>query len=341
MAKDSKPKIAIIVDVEGWAYYNNALEIKKNLTDYYDIDIIPIDIFNENIVKVFILTTDYDLTYFMWRGAISWLYSETSRKYIEDLGYEFEEFLQEFVRSRNITTGVYDHLFINSEEERTEFILNNVKDYIVSSEKLKRIYDEKYDKKPNMVISDGVDLDLFKMEDLNKFKELKDNDTIRIGWTGNSKFADEAGDDLKGLNKIINPAIKELKEEGYKIELAVADRNIKFIPHNEMPQYYNKIDIYICASRTEGSPDTVIEAMACGTPVVGTNQGGIPDFLKEEVGTLVEVENVEQLANAIIDILKDRKKFDREYIAKYVKDNHSQDVLTQELIDVYEQALNL
>ena len=57
--------------------------------------------------------------------------------------------------------------------------------------------------------------------------------------------------------------------------------------------------------------------------------------------TLVEVENVEQLANAIIDILKDRKKFDREYIAKYVKDNHSQDVLTQELIDVYEQALNL
>ena len=61
-----------------------------NGVDYYDIDIIPIDIFNENIVKVFILTTDYDLTYFMWRGAISWLYSEMSRKYIEDLGYEFE-----------------------------------------------------------------------------------------------------------------------------------------------------------------------------------------------------------------------------------------------------------
>ena len=51
MAKDSKPKIAIIVDVEGWAYYNNALEIKKNLTDYYDIDIIQIEIFSEIIVK--------------------------------------------------------------------------------------------------------------------------------------------------------------------------------------------------------------------------------------------------------------------------------------------------
>ena len=308
MAKDSKPKIAIIVDVEGWAYYNNALEIKKNLKDYYDIDIIPIDIFNENIVKVFILTTDYDLTYFMWRGAISWLYSETSREYIEDLGYEFEEFLQEFVKSRNITTGVYDHLFINSEEERTEFILNNVKDYIVSSEKLKRIYDEKYDKKPNMVINDGVDLDLFKMEDLNKFKELKDNDTIRIGWTGNSKFADEAGDDLKGLNKIINPAIKELKEEGYKIELAVADRNIKFIPHNEMPQYYNKIDIYICASRTEGSPDTVIEAMACGIPVISTDVGIVPEVFGEKQKEFIIERTKEELKKKIINLISNKQK---------------------------------
>lgn len=309
MAKITKTKIAIIVDVEGWAYYNNALEIKKNLKDYYDIDIIPIDIFNENIVKVFILTTDYDLTYFMWRGAISWLYSEMSRKYIEDLGYEFEEFLQEFVRSRNITTGVYDHLFINSEEERTEFILNNVKDYIVSSEKLKRIYDEKYDKKPNMVISDGVDLDLFKMEDLNKFKELKDNDTIRIGWTGNSKFADEAGDDLKGLNKIINPAIKELKEEGYKIELAVADRNIKFIPHNEMPQYYNKIDIYICASRTEGSPDTVIEAMACGIPIISTDVGIVPEVFGEKQKEFIIERTKEELKRKIINLISNKQKF--------------------------------
>ena len=50
---------------------------------------------------------------------------------------------------------------------------------------------------------------------------------------------------------------------------------------------------------------------------------------------------ITETAEYQIDILKDRKKFDREYIAKYVKDNHSQDVLTQELIDVYEQALNL
>lgn len=308
MAKDSKPKIAIIVDVEGWAYYNNALEIKKNLTDYYDIDIIPIDIFNENIVKVFILTTDYDLTYFMWRGAISWLYSEMSRKYIEDLGYEFEEFLQKFVRNRNIVTCVYDHLFINSEEERTEFILNNIRDYIVSSEKLKKIYDERYDKKPSMVISDGVDLELFKMDNASKFDELKDDDIIKIGWTGNSKFTDENGDDLKGLNKIINPAIKELKEEGYKIELVVADRNIKFIPHNEMPKYYNNIDIYICTSRTEGTPNTVLEAMACGIPVISTDVGIVPEVFGEKQKEFIIERTKEELKKKIINLISNKQK---------------------------------
>lgn len=299
MAKDNKFKIAIIVDVEGWAYYNNALEIKKNLKDDYDIDIIPIDIFNGNIVKVFVLTEDYDLTHFMWRGAISWLYSEMSRKYIEDLGYTFEEFLQKFVKDRNITTGVYDHLFINSEEERTEFILNNVKDYIVSSEKLKKIYDERYEKKPAMVISDGIDLELFKMENLNKFNKLKGNDKIKIGWTGNSKFTDEMDDDLKGLNKVIMPAIKELNQEGYNIEFFVADRNIKMIPHNEMPKYYNNLDIYLCASRSEGTPGTVLEAMACGIPVISTNVGIVPEVFGNEQKEFIIERTKEDLKDKI------------------------------------------
>lgn len=136
----------------------------------------------------------------------------------------------------------------------------------------------------------------------------------------------------------------ELFEELNQLKRDLELKNVVFVgnkPHEILREIYNIANVSVVPSRREPFGLVALEAMACGTPVVGTNQGGIPDFLKEEVGTLVEVENVEQLANAIIDILKDRKKFDREYIAKYVKDNHSQDVLTQELIDVYEQALNL
>ncbi len=160
-----------------------------------------------------------------------------------------------------------------------------------------------------MVISDGVDLDLFKMDNLDKFKEIKDNDTIRIGWTGNSKFTDEDGDDLKGLNKIINPAIKELKEEGYKIELVVADRNIKFIPHNEMPKYYNNIDIYICASRTEGTPNTILEAMACGIPIISTDVGIVPEVFGEKQKEFIIERTKEELKKKIINLVSNKQKF--------------------------------
>lgn len=307
----SKPKIAIIIDKEGWAFSNTANQIKKYLSEYYDIDIIPMDIFGDNVVKMFLLIQDYNLAFFMWRGIISWLDSDFSRYYIDQLGFEYEVFLEKFIKQKNIVTAVYDHLFLETEKERTNFILDNIKDYFVSSVKLKNIYSQ-FEKKPSYVIADGVDLDLFKKKD-NKNDDIN-NKKIVIGWTGNSKFADENDDDLKGLNKVIKPAVEELIKEGYNVELKIADRNIKLIPHNEMPDYYNEIDIYVCASRTEGTPNPVLEAMACGIPIISTDVGIVPevfgnkqkefiiernkDDLKQKIKTLIENNTIlEQLSN--------------------------------------------
>lgn len=311
--------IAIIIDKEGWAFYNTANQIKKYLSEFYNIDIIPMDIFGDNVTKLFILAQDYDLMFFMWRGIISWLDSDFARYYIDRLGFEYEEFLEKYVRQKNIVTGVYDHLFLETEKERTNFILNNVKDYFVSSEKLRQIYN-KYSKKPSYVIADGVDLDLFKMKDENKYKNIIQG-KLRIGWTGNSKFSDETDDDLKGINKVIRPAIEELMQEGYKIELKIADRNVKLIPHDQMPEYYNDIDIYVCASRTEGTPNPVLEAMACGIPIISTDVGIVPEVfgkkqkefiidrtkesLKEKIKLLVENQGLlEQLSTENLEQIK-------------------------------------
>lgn len=275
-----KKKIAIIIDKEGWAYYNAAEQIKKYLDRFYDIDIISVDLFGDNIVKLFILGTNYDLMFFMWRGLITWLYSEYSKQYIKTLGIEYETFVKKYLREKNIITAVYDHLFLNKEYERTKFILENVKEYTVCSKKLQEIYN-KLSKKPIKVISDGVDLNLFKMYDRDKYKNVQ-NREIKIGWTGNSKFVDDEDDDLKGLQKVIKPAIEELTQKGYKVELKIADRNIKMIPHEKMPEYYNELDIYVCASRTEGHPATILEAMACGVPVISTDVGIVPEVLGEK-----------------------------------------------------------
>ena len=302
----TKKKIAIVIDKEGWAYSNTSNQIKKNLSQYYDIDIIPIDIFGDNVVKLFILVSTYDLVFFMWRALISWLYSDYSKKLMKDLGFSFEEFIKKYLKEKNIIAGVYDQLFLNAEKERTDFILSNVKGYMVCSQRLKEIYD-KFEKKPKMVISHGVDLQLFKMVDKNKYDNLG-NRTLKIGWTGNSKFLDEKDDDLKGVQKVIKPAIEELINENYNIELKIADRNIKMLPHDEMYKYYNEIDIYVCASRTEGIPNTILEAMACGVPVISTDVGIVPEVLGKKQKEFIIERTKDDLKNKIKELVENKQK---------------------------------
>ena len=303
-----KRKIAIIIDKEGWAFSNAAYQIKKHLSNYYDIDIIPADIFEGNAAKLFILGEKYNLMFFMWRGIISWLYSEYCKDYIAKLGFQYEEFLDKYVREKNIVTAIYDHLFLKKETERTDFILNNIKAYTVCSKKLEKIY-EIYpnEKKPSMIISDGVDLDLFQMYNKEKYDNIE-NKVLKFGWTGNSKFADENDDDLKGLQKIIKPAIQDLEKEGYPIKLEIADRNIKMIPYNEMPNYYNDIDIYICASRTEGHPDPILEAMACGVPIISTDVGIVPEVFGEKQKEFIIERSKNSLKKKIIELLNNTQK---------------------------------
>ncbi len=98
--KINRPKIAIIIDKEGWALDNASKEIKRYLSEFYDIDIIPNDIFGDNAIKLFLYIKDYDLIFFMWRGIISWLYSDFSKDYIDKLGLEYNEFLQKYVKEK-------------------------------------------------------------------------------------------------------------------------------------------------------------------------------------------------------------------------------------------------
>ena len=51
--------------------------------------------------------------------------------------------------------------------------------------------------------------------------------------------------------------------------------------HDEMPEYYSKIDLYICTSSIEGTPNPVLEAMACGVPVISTDVGVVPEVFGE------------------------------------------------------------
>jgi glycosyltransferase involved in cell wall biosynthesis len=69
---------------------------------------------------------------------------------------------------------------------------------------------------------------------------------------------------------------------------------------------YSAADLFVIPTRQDNSPNTVYEAMACGTPVVGFDVGGIPDLVRSgATGLIVEPEDTRGLREAIETLLTD------------------------------------
>jgi len=77
-------------------------------------------------------------------------------------------------------------------------------------------------------------------------------------------------------------------------------------PHDDIPSWLSKADIFINTTNYDNMPSSVLEAMACGLPVVSTNVGGIPWLILDGVdGLLVPPDDPVAMANAIRKILID------------------------------------
>jgi len=67
----------------------------------------------------------------------------------------------------------------------------------------------------------------------------------------------------------------------------------------ELPDWYRAADVFVLPSHSEGVPNVLLEAMACHTPYVATNVGGIPEIHVPEVGRLVPPNDPASLADTI------------------------------------------
>jgi glycosyltransferase involved in cell wall biosynthesis len=85
-----------------------------------------------------------------------------------------------------------------------------------------------------------------------------------------------------------------------------------------MPEYYSKIDVLVCASKIEGTPNPVLEAMACGVPVITTDVGIVPQaFGPQQKRFILKERSVEHLKAALKEFAQNRailKKLSEENI---------------------------
>lgn len=120
--------------------------------------------------------------------------------------------------------------------------------------------------------------------------------------------------------------------------------NLKFFdPKDErsLGEAYHAADLLVLPSNFEPFGTVLVEAMCCGTPVIGTKVGGIVDVISnEETGKIVPPKDSDSLANAISDILSDerkKKQFGENGILK-MKD-YSVSVLGKKYLKVYSDLL--
>lgn len=98
--------------------------------------------------------------------------------------------------------------------------------------------------------------------------------SLRVGWAGSLK---NQGEEHRGVHQFIAPAVAAV--EGAELRLAV--REDKWRDPDEMLDFYHSLDVYVCASHTEGTPNPCLEAAACGLPVITTRVGNMPELIRD------------------------------------------------------------
>ncbi len=324
----------MITETDNWAFANISRQLKKHLSDRFEFEMFPLVTLGEieknrwfatncaghfadggaaALGMALVAAEDFDIIHVFWREFLTVIDTPLLENYANRLGMTYAQFRRRFIEGKTITTCVYDHLFLGDTDIalREKLFTQLACTYYVSSNRLRKIYEQipSYPD-PSNVLPDGVDLTVFKPRNLERLDTLVDR-PIRIGWVGHSGWASSI-EDFKGVNTILNPAIEELRAEGLALEQHYADRKVAFIPHSQMPDYYAGIDVLICTSKIEGTPNPVLEAMACGVPVISTDVGLVPElFGPLQMQYMLAERSVACLKDAIRRLDADRSQFTR------------------------------
>lgn len=150
---------------------------------------------------------------------------------------------------------------------------------------------------------------------LQMAKDLKESvKVILIGWNHENDSM------LEGLTNII--PIENTKD----VEI--------------LAEYYSMVDLFVIPSLAENYATTTLEAMACGTPVVGFAVGGIPEQLEDGKGIAVEAADQEAFTEAVRKVLEEPDCVLRgEELVNRIQEENSNEKMVKEYIQIYESLL--
>lgn len=265
----NKPKILLIPDVRGWAWWHKSQYLKKYLSDEFEFDI-----------KLGLTEKGNYVKRDMVRGL--------NKKYdlYMTFGWSFVDMLKHVPMKKRIT-GVTAH--------RKDGVIkpNMMKAYWrhansrmlfrqLKSMNLERIYYT-----PN-----GVDHEMFIQK-----TEINPSTPLIVGHVGKLSK-------MKQQKEIIEPACRLAGVQYF----SHYNNYLNALPYEKMPEIYNKFDLFIVASMEDGTPCPALEAAACGRPILSNKIGNMPEFIKDGYnGWLMKECNKEAYAEKLKWIKENKK----------------------------------
>jgi L-malate glycosyltransferase len=219
-------------------------------------------------------------------------------------------------------------------------IWKNAKAVVANSEGLKELAMKTDDNVNIKVIPNGVDIEEFRP---GKKKTERGNKKIIVISIGRLIERKGYSDLIEAISNMKNVELQLIGDgnllDRLKSEARSFNSNVKFLgkkEHGDIPEFLKKADVFVLPSLNEGMSNAILEAMACGLPIITTDTGGSKELVKEN-GVIFRKGDVNELRSVLKKFEKDKtlivKMGD---ISRRMVEEMSWDNVVQKYYEIYE-----
>jgi glycosyltransferase involved in cell wall biosynthesis len=193
-------------------------------------------------------------------------------------------------------------------------------------------------------IPNAVDASVFRFQVSKETREL-------YPWAHNKRFilfvAHHVNNTRKGIQMLLEAFQKINREDVVLCSVGYPSEELAKIPNlfqvgyitddRVMAALYAMADVFVLPSMAENFPNTIAEALCCGTPCVAFNVGGIPEQINNSNGVLVIQRNALSLQVAISDVLD--SNYNREKISEDARGKYARNIVANSFKAIYNQYM--
>jgi glycosyltransferase involved in cell wall biosynthesis len=263
----ARPRILFIVDAPNWAHDFKTRNLARVLGNDYDI---------QKHYQTELTAADLD------RADLILVYYWYQFEAMERLDASFRKHRQKLL------IGVCSHAEIEGARgEIGRALLNELARGVFMVNAILFSDHAKLFDAPVFYTPNGVDAEFYK-----PITEKKSSSPLRVGWAGS---LNNQTPQHRGYYDLIVPAVSSVGG----VELVTAIREEKWRGPEEMRDFYRSLDLYLCASRKEGTPNPCMEAAACGVPLVTARVGAMPELVRHGINGFFIEHDVEDIAGKL------------------------------------------